>query len=92
MSVNEEVRDYILKNYLFSTDPSALDDGVSLMQTGVIDSTGVLELILFLQEKFGIVVADEEMVPENLDSVWNIVAFVARKRIEQRISRRAPAA
>jgi acyl carrier protein len=79
MHVTAEVRDYILKNYLFSTDPSALDDSVSLMQTGVIDSTGVLELIFFLQEKYGIEVADEEMVPENLDSVRNIAAFVARK-------------
>jgi acyl carrier protein len=79
MQVKEQVRDYILKNYLFSSEPSALDDGVSLTQTGVIDSTGVLELILFLQEKYGIAVADEEMIPENLDSVRNIVAFVARK-------------
>jgi acyl carrier protein len=80
MRVNDEIRDYILKNYLFSTDAAALDDNVSLMQTGVIDSTGVLELIMFLREKFGIEVADEDMVPENLDSVRNIVAFVARKR------------
>lgn len=80
MRVQDEIRDYILKNYLFSTDPKALDDNVSLMQTGVIDSTGVLELIMFLREQFSIEVADEEMVPENLDTVRNIVAFVERKR------------
>lgn len=80
MRVKDEIRDYILQNYLFSTDAAALDDDVSLIQTGVIDSTGVLELILFLREKFGIEVADEEMVPQNLDSVCSIVAFVARKR------------
>jgi acyl carrier protein len=80
MGVKDEIRDYILKNYLFSTNPDALDDTVSLMQTGVIDSTGVLELIMFLREQFGIEVADEEMVPENLDAVRNIVAFVERKR------------
>jgi acyl carrier protein len=79
MQVKDEVRQYILKNYLFSTDASALGDEVSLMQTGIIDSTGILELIMFLQEKFGIEVADEEMIPENLDSVEKIVAFVARK-------------
>jgi acyl carrier protein len=79
MQVKEEVRDYILRNYLFSTDPSALDDRVSLMQTGVIDSTGVLELIFFLQAKYGIVIEDDEMIPANLDSVRNIAAFVARK-------------
>jgi acyl carrier protein len=80
MRVQDEIRDYILKNYLFSADPKALDDNVSLMQTGVIDSTGVLELIMFLREQFAIEVADEEMVPENLDTVSNIVAFVERKR------------
>ncbi len=80
MQIRDAVRDYILKNYLFTTDAGALRDDVSLMQTGVIDSTGVLELILFLQEQFGIQVADEEMLPENLDSVLAIVAFVTRKK------------
>jgi len=80
MRVKEEVRGYILKHCLFSTDPSALDDSVSLMETGVIDSTGVLELIFFLEERYGIAVEDEEMVPENLDSVRSIVSFVTRKR------------
>jgi len=78
--VRQEIRDYILSNYLFSTDGSLLDDSVSLMQTGVIDSTGVLELIMFLNEHFSIEIADEEMVPDNLDSVDNIVAFIARKQ------------
>lgn len=80
MKIEEEVRAYILKNYLFSTDPSALNDSVSLIKTGVIDSTGVLELMFFLEEKYGIAIADEEMIPENLDSVRNIAAFVTRKR------------
>ena len=80
MQVKESVRQYILKNYLFSTDEAALKDDVSLMQAGVIDSTGVLELIMFLEEQFGVKVADEEMTPENLDSVDRIVAFVGRKR------------
>jgi acyl carrier protein len=80
MQVKEQIREYILKNYLFSADAAALQDEVSLIQGGVIDSTGVLELIMFLQEQFRIEIADEEMIPDNLDSVRNIVAFVARKR------------
>jgi acyl carrier protein len=80
MQVKEKVRQFILKNYLFSSDESSLKDEVSLMQAGIIDSTGVLELIMFLEEQFGIKVADEEMTPENLDSVDRIVAFVGRKR------------
>jgi acyl carrier protein len=79
MQVKEKVRQYILKNYLFSSDESALKDDVSLMQAGIIDSTGVLELIMFLEEQVGLKVADEEMTPENLDSVDRIVAFVGRK-------------
>jgi acyl carrier protein len=80
MEIRDSVREYILKNYLFTTDASSLRDDVSLMQTGVIDSTGVLELIMFLQEQFGLEVADEEMLPENLDSVQAITAFVKRKK------------
>lgn len=78
-SVKDGIRGYILNNYLFSTDESALDDNISLMETGVLDSTGILEIIMYLEDTFGIEVADEEMVPENLDSVTNIVAFVKRK-------------
>jgi acyl carrier protein len=77
--IRATIREFILKNYLFTADGSALKDDVSLMQTGVIDSTGVLELILFLEEKFGVKVADEEMVPENLDSIVAISAFVVRR-------------
>lgn len=80
MSVKDQVRSFILSNYLFTDDAKALEDSVSLMQGGTMDSTGILELIMFLEEKFGIKVADEEMVPANLDSVNNVVAFVDRKQ------------
>jgi len=78
-NIKDGIREYILNNYLFSTDASALDDHVSLMATGVLDSTGILEIIMYLEDTFAMNVADEEMVPENLDSVTNIVAFVKRK-------------
>lgn len=80
MSIKNEVKQFILKNYLFTTDESRLADGDSLTQKGVVDSTGILELIMHLEESYGIKVADEEMVPENLDSVETIAAFVERKR------------
>lgn len=79
MDAKQKVRQFILKNYLFSTDENALKNDVSLMQAGIIDSTGVLELIMFLEEQFGVKVADEEMTPDNLDSVDRIAAFVGRK-------------
>jgi len=80
MSVKQQVRTFILSNYLFTEDESKLSDSQSLMQSGAMDSTGILELIMFLEEKFAIKVADEEMVPANLDSVLNVVAFIERKQ------------
>ena len=78
--VTQKVREFILSNYLFTQDASALKDDDSLMKRGIVDSTGMLEVIQYLDEEFGVKVADAEMVPENLDSVKNIVAFVDRKK------------
>lgn len=83
MSVKQQVKHFILSNYLFTDDESKLKDAESLMQSGAMDSTGILELIMFLEEKFGIKVADEEMVPANLDSVHSIVGFVERKQMSR---------
>jgi acyl carrier protein len=82
MSIKDQVRQFILNNYLFSDDQSKLVDHESLMQSGVLDSTGILELIMFIEETFDVKVADEEMVPANLDSVNNVVAYVERKRAQ----------
>lgn len=80
MSAKQQVRRFILTNYLFTEDEKKLADGESLMHSGTMDSTGILELIMFLEGTFGIKVADDEMVPANLDSVQNVVAFVERKQ------------
>lgn len=79
MTEREQIRGFILENFLFSND-GRLADSESLVRNGLIDSTGVLELIAYLEETFGIKVADEEMVPDNLDSVDSILAFLARKK------------
>lgn len=80
MSIKQQVRQFILSNYLFTDDESKLSDADSLMQSGTMDSTGILELIMFLEETFEIKVGDDEMVPANLDSVVNVVSFVERKK------------
>ena len=80
MSVEQQVREYILENYLFTDDQSALNNADSFLETGILDSTGILEVIHFIEEDFSISVEDEEMIPENLDSVDRIVAFVGRKQ------------
>lgn len=79
MSTKDKVREYILENYLFTDDSSALSDSDSFLDKGIIDSTGILEVIYFLEDEFGVSVDDEEMIPENLDSVDNIVAYLEKK-------------
>ena len=80
MSIRQTIRRYILENLLFTDDESALQDGDSFLKEGILDSTGVLEIMLFIEETFDIQVNDDEMLPENLDSVDNLVAFVERKQ------------
>jgi len=79
MSIENSVRNYILENYLFTDDQSELTNDVSLLERGIIDSTGIMELVLFIEEAFGIKIDDDEMVPENLDSVDNIISFIKGK-------------
>ncbi len=79
MNVQQRVRQFIVENFYVS-DPSELADDASLIQGGWVDSTGMLEMIAFLEGEYGIRIADDEMTPENLDSIERISAFVARKR------------
>jgi acyl carrier protein len=77
--IKQELRAYISENFIVSATANLADDA-SLLDSGVVDSTGFIELISFLEEHFGIQVKDEEMVPENLDSIANLEAYVKRKR------------
>lgn len=79
-SVEHEVRKFIIESFLFGQDDPDLNETASLLEKGVIDSTGVLELVGFLEKRFGIKVADEEFVPENLDTIARIARLVERKR------------
>lgn len=72
------VREFIAENFLFRADAEISNDQ-SLLESGVIDSTGVLELIAFLEQTYGITVADEDIVPENLDSIDNMMRYLAAK-------------
>ena len=80
MNIKQTIRRYVLENFLFTDDESTLKDDDSFLASGIIDSTGVLEIMLFVEETFDIKVEDEEMLPENLDSIANLVAFVQRKQ------------
>jgi acyl carrier protein len=78
-SARHEIRQFVVQTFLFGQDLK-LEDGASLLENGVIDSTGVLELVAHLEQAYGIRVNNDELVPDNLDSIEAIVAYLARKR------------
>lgn len=76
----EKVMEFILENFLFTSDSSGISKDTSFLEKGIIDSTGILEIVGFLEEKFGIKVEDSEIIPENLDSVNNISSYINKKK------------
>lgn len=78
-SIEPAVRKFIAENFMYREGLSTLADDDSLLDKGLIDSTGVLELVFFIEKSFAIKVDDEEVVPENLDSVRRISQFVQMK-------------
>lgn len=73
------LRLFILENYLFTDDESELTDEASFLEQGILDSMGILELIDFLKEQYAVVVEDDEMVPDNLDSIDNLMQYLGGK-------------
>ncbi|VEI01989.1 acyl carrier protein [Acidipropionibacterium jensenii] len=79
-TLREKVRGFVLEDLLLGDSERMPSDDSSLLETGVIDSTGILELIEFLEQNFGIQVADNETIPENLDGIDRVVSYVLSKR------------
>lgn len=79
MNVKQQIKDFIAENFLFNPDGFDLSEDASFLDEGVVDSTGTLELVMFVEETFGISVGDHEIEPENFDSVNKLAAYVARK-------------
>ena len=79
-SITQQIQDYISTNFLFSDEGYQLPDDASFLQESIVDSTGVLELVMFVEETFGVTVEDEEIVPENFDSVAQLTAYIERKK------------
>ena len=77
-SVQQEIRNHIIESFLFGSN--GLGDGDSFLEHGIVDSTGVLELVLYVEESFGIMVDDDELLPENFDSISSLAQYVARKQ------------
>lgn len=79
MKQTKQIRDFVVTNFLFGT-AGTLQDDTSFLESGIVDSTGMLELIMFLEQTYRIKIEPEEMVPENLDSVNKVADFLARKQ------------
>jgi len=79
-SVEDMVRDYIVQNILFSSNGYPYQDDTSFLENGIIDSMNVLELVMFVEQKFGVKVEDAEIVPDNFDSIIKLSAFIRRKQ------------
>lgn len=75
----ELIHNFIIENLLFGDD-DGLSDDMSFIENGIVDSTGILELVAFIEDTFGITVEDEELTPENLDSVKNVVQYLEQKK------------
>ena len=78
--VKSKIKRFLVENFLFGVEDTNLTDQASFLETGIIDSTGILELMTFVETEYDIKVKDEEMLPQNLDSLENISAFVIRKQ------------
>lgn len=78
--IKQQIREFVIENFLMGDASSMLKDGESFLETGTIDSTGVLEVVTFLESQFSLKVDDKDLVPENLDSVNNLARYVERRK------------
>jgi acyl carrier protein len=79
--IRSAIRNFIEENFLFQIGDQNLADDQSLLEAGVVDSTGVLELVAFLEDTFHLQIADKDIIPQNLDTVDSITAFVERNQL-----------
>lgn len=79
MSLQDEIRSFVIDNFLFGEDTGLKEDS-SFIKEGIVDSTGIMQLVSFIQERYRILVEDEELTPENLDSISKVSAYIERKR------------
>jgi acyl carrier protein len=77
--IKKRLREFVAKQF-YVADPGSFDDSSSFLDRGIIDSTGVLELVAFVEGEYGLSIADEEIIPANFDSVDALAAFVARRK------------
>ena len=85
INMREIIKSFIIDNFLFGEE-EGLEDHTSFLNAGIVDSTGILELVDFLDNEFNIKISDDEILPENLDSINNIINFLVKKSVVSKVS------
>ena len=80
MSIQNEIKEFIIENFLFNNGHYNLKNNDSFLENGILDSTGVLELVGFVENQYNIEILDEELIPENLDSINNLLDYIHKKQ------------
>jgi len=78
--IKSELREYMIETFLFGDTTTEFSDSDSFMEKGIVDSTGILEVITFVEDNYDIKIEDEELIPENLDSINNLEKFINSKK------------
>jgi acyl carrier protein len=79
MHITAKIKNFIIDNFLFG-DATGLNHDTSFLEESIVDSTGILELVSYLENEFSFVIKDEELIPENLDSIHKVTEFIKRKK------------
>lgn len=79
MEIQNQLRDYIVKQFMYDQPNARLDPDTDLLNDGIVDSMGILQVVNFLEEKFGVQVSDDEITPENFRSLRALVDFIGQK-------------
>jgi len=82
-TIEQTIKNFITENFLVDGDTNQLDNNQSFLESGIIDSTGMMELVSFVEGQYTIKIEDEELIPDNLDSVNNVVRFINKKLATQ---------
>lgn len=77
--ISTSIREYIVRNFLFDDPASMLPNDESLLKAGIIDSTGVLDLVIFVEDTFGFEVDSDELIPDNFDSIDHLATYITSK-------------
>ena len=78
--MENKIREYIDQNLLFRSDGYQYSDDTSFLEEGIVDSQGVMELVMFVEEEFGVLVEDADIIPDNFDSISQLAAYIHRKK------------